>query len=58
MPPFVEPQFPKLADGAPVGPQWIHEVNFEGYPMQLRVEKKAVTVTAAAMTGPTSFLGE
>jgi bifunctional non-homologous end joining protein LigD len=44
MPPFIEPQFPKLVDRAPVGPQWIHEVKFDGYRTQLRVEKKAATI--------------
>jgi bifunctional non-homologous end joining protein LigD len=44
MPPFIEPQFPKLVDRAPIGAQWIHEVKFDGYRMQMRVEKKAVTI--------------
>jgi bifunctional non-homologous end joining protein LigD len=44
MPPWIEPQFPKLVDRAPVGDQWIHEVKFDGYRMQLRVEKKAATI--------------
>ena len=44
MPRWIEPQFPKLVGAAPSGSQWIHEVKFDGYRMQLRVEKRAVTL--------------
>lgn len=39
MPRFVEPQFAKLVDQAPSGRGWAHEVKFDGYRLQLRVEK-------------------
>lgn len=38
LPDFVEPQLAKLVDRAPDGPGWAHEVKFDGYRMQLRVE--------------------
>jgi len=44
MPRWIEPQFPKLVGAAPSGPDWIHEVKFDGYRMQLRVEKRSVTI--------------
>jgi bifunctional non-homologous end joining protein LigD len=38
MPDFVEPQLCKLVDRAPTGAGWAHEVKFDGYRLQLRVE--------------------
>jgi len=37
MPPFVPPQLCRLVDRPPNGTEWIHEVKFDGYRMQLRV---------------------
>src|SRR5262249_54007865 len=39
LPGFVEPQLCRLVDQPPSGPNWVHEVKFDGYRMQLRVEK-------------------
>ena len=38
MPRFVEPQLAKLVERAPAAPGWAHEVKFDGYRLQLRVE--------------------
>ncbi len=38
MPDFVKPQLCKLLDRAPSGEGWAHEIKFDGYRMQLRVE--------------------
>jgi bifunctional non-homologous end joining protein LigD len=38
MPDFIEPQFCKLVDRPPTGAGWGHEVKFDGYRIQLRVE--------------------
>ena len=38
MPRFVAPQLCNLVDRAPDGPGWAHEVKFDGYRVQLRVE--------------------
>jgi len=38
MPAFVEPQLCKLVERAPGGSGWAHEVKFDGYRLQLRVE--------------------
>ena len=38
VPKFVEPQFCKLAERPPDHPGWAHEVKFDGYRAQLRVE--------------------
>lgn len=38
MPPFIEPQLCKLVQRPPSESGWAHEVKFDGYRMQLRVE--------------------
>ncbi|MBV9572132.1 MAG: DNA ligase D [Alphaproteobacteria bacterium] len=40
MPRFVEPQLARVVDMPAGGPAWVHEIKFDGYRMQLRVEKK------------------
>jgi len=37
-PEFLPFQHPKLVSAPPMGPSWIHEVKFDGYRMQVRVE--------------------
>jgi bifunctional non-homologous end joining protein LigD len=37
MPRFVEPQLCRLVDRPPEGPEWVHEIKFDGYRMQMRV---------------------
>jgi bifunctional non-homologous end joining protein LigD len=39
MPDFVPPQLTKLVDQPPRGEGWAHEIKFDGYRLQLRVEK-------------------
>jgi bifunctional non-homologous end joining protein LigD len=38
LPRFVEPQLCRLVDQPPSGAGWVHEVKFDGYRMQLRIE--------------------
>ncbi|UAL09223.1 DNA ligase D [Caulobacter segnis] len=38
MPDFVPPQLCKLVDRPPSGGDWVHEIKFDGYRMQLRIE--------------------
>jgi bifunctional non-homologous end joining protein LigD len=38
LPKFVEPQLCRLVEQPPSGTGWVHEVKFDGYRMQLRVE--------------------
>ncbi|MGR4866227.1 DNA ligase D [Caulobacter sp. LARHSG274] len=44
LPDFIEPQFCKSVDRPPVGPGWAHEIKFDGYRMQLRVEDGRATL--------------
>ncbi len=38
LPEFIEPQLTRSVDKPPVGSEWVHEVKFDGYRMQLRVQ--------------------
>jgi bifunctional non-homologous end joining protein LigD len=38
MPDFVEPQLAHLVERPPSGAEWVHEVKFDGYRMQMRIE--------------------
>ncbi len=44
MPRFVAPQLARLMEAPPSGAGWVHEVKFDGYRMQMRVEKKRATL--------------
>jgi bifunctional non-homologous end joining protein LigD len=44
MPQFVEPQLAKLVERAPSASGWAHEVKFDGYRLQLRVEDGQATL--------------
>ena len=39
LPKFVPPQLTKLVDRPPPGADWVHEIKFDGYRLQLRVQK-------------------
>ncbi len=39
MPDFIEPQLTKPLERPPSGAGWVHEIKFDGYRMQLRVER-------------------
>jgi bifunctional non-homologous end joining protein LigD len=43
MPELVEFQLCQLVDKPPVGPAWIHEIKYDGYRMQLRMEDGRAT---------------
>jgi len=43
LPDFIEPQLCKSLDRPPAGPGWAHEIKFDGYRVQLRVENGQAT---------------
>jgi bifunctional non-homologous end joining protein LigD len=56
LPRFVEPQLCKLLERPPSGPGWVHEVKFDGYRIQLRVEDgKAVLRTRKGLDWTDKF---
>jgi len=44
MPPFVPPQLCRLLDRPPAGADWAHEIKFDGYRIQMRVESGACSL--------------
>jgi bifunctional non-homologous end joining protein LigD len=53
---FVEPQLCRLVEQPPSGAGWVHEVKFDGYRMQLRVENgKAVLRTRKGLDWTDKF---
>jgi len=56
LPKFIEPQLCRLVDAPPSGADWIHEVKFDGYRMQMRVEGgKAVLRTRKGLDWTDKF---
>ena len=43
MPGFVEPMLAALAKSPPGGERWLHEIKFDGYRLQARIEDGRVT---------------
>ncbi|WP_457588451.1 DNA ligase D [Ensifer canadensis] len=44
MPPFIEPQLCQTLARPPAGDDWIHEIKFDGYRIQLRIQDGAATL--------------
>lgn len=42
LPAFVEPQLATLAANPPKGARWVHEIKFDGYRLQARIENRTV----------------
>ncbi len=69
MPDFLSPQLCTSVQRPPSGAEWVHEIKFDGYRIQLRVEggeetkdaqrprldKEVPTIADAARIGPTAF---
>lgn len=44
LPPFIAPQLAKSVAKPPAGPGWAHEIKFDGYRMQMRIEGDQATL--------------
>jgi ATP-dependent DNA ligase len=42
LPTWVKPQLTRLVDQPPHGPEWLHEIKFDGYRMHARLDRGAV----------------
>jgi ATP-dependent DNA ligase len=42
LPEWIPPQLTELVDAAPDGPEWLHEIKFDGYRMHARLDRGAV----------------
>jgi bifunctional non-homologous end joining protein LigD len=45
MPGFIKPQLATLRSKAPKGEQWLHEIKFDGYRLQVHLHEGRVTIT-------------
>jgi bifunctional non-homologous end joining protein LigD len=56
MPERVEPQLATLVDKAPDGPEWLHEIKYDGYRLLARIEKgKARLITRNGLDWTAKF---
>src|SRR5262245_14183429 len=39
LPGWIKPQLTRLVDQAPEGPEWLHEIKFDGYRMHARLDR-------------------
>ena len=44
LPRWVKPQLCKLVDAPPQGPEWLHEIKYDGYRMHARLDRGRVTL--------------
>ena len=51
MPDFVEPELARIVEQPAGGPLWVHEIKFDGYRMQLRVQNKRARAAHPQGTG-------
>jgi bifunctional non-homologous end joining protein LigD len=42
LPEWIRPQLTQLVQEAPAGPDWLHEIKFDGYRMHARLDRGAV----------------
>src|ERR1700674_2955677 len=42
LPEWIRPQLTQLVQEAPEGPEWLHEIKFDGYRMHARLDRGAV----------------
>jgi ATP-dependent DNA ligase len=42
LPEWIRPQLTQLVQDAPEGPEWLHEIKFDGYRMHTRLDRGAV----------------
>ena len=53
---FIEPALASLADAAPGGPGWLHEIKFDGYRLQARIDgTKVKLLTRKSLDWTDSF---
>jgi bifunctional non-homologous end joining protein LigD len=53
LPTWIEPQLTKVVKVVPYGPEWLHEIKFDGYRMHARLDRGDVRLlTVRALIGP------
>src|SRR5436190_19377351 len=55
---WVKPQLTRLVEEPPDGPEWLHEIKFDGYRMHARLDRGAARLlTRTASTGRINIQG-
>src|SRR3984893_8249603 len=44
LPKWIKPQLCKLVDAPPQGPEWLHEIKYDGYRMHARLDRGRVSL--------------
>jgi bifunctional non-homologous end joining protein LigD len=57
MPGFIKPQLATLKAKAPNGDQWLHEIKFDGYRVQMHLNKGKRNVTRNGLDWMSGFPG-
>jgi bifunctional non-homologous end joining protein LigD len=58
LPPFVEPCLPSAVEKAPSGKDWVHEIKYDGYRVQARIENgRATLLTRKGLDWTERFAG-
>lgn len=57
-PPFIEPALAVLKPKPPTGERWLHEIKFDGYRLQARIKRGAVTLLTRGGQDWTAKFGE
>ena len=56
LPAFLEPSLPQVTDSAPRGPKWVHEIKYDGYRIQARIDGSEVKLlTRSALDWTSRF---
>jgi len=58
MPSFIKPALATLKNNAPEGSRWLHEIKFDGYRLQARIEKREVVLLTRSGLDWTEKFGE
>jgi ATP-dependent DNA ligase len=57
LPRWVEPQLSKLVEKSPSGPQWVHEIKFDGYRMAACIDSgKVQLLTRSGLDWKTAYI--
>src|SRR5437588_2876042 len=57
LPDWIRPQLTQLVDAAPDGPDWLHEIKFDGYRMHARLDRGAVRLLTRTGLGGSAVAG-
>jgi ATP-dependent DNA ligase len=57
LPGWIKPQLTKLVDQPPDGPEWLHELKYDGYRMHARLDRGAVRLLTRTPAAASNDIG-